>query len=218
MTVQGKTTKQAIMDAAIELFNTKSYQGTTIRDIASRANVNAANISYYFQGKQGLLEKCLISFFDPYVACLEEEAGKLRIDHANVCLNRALKRIIQFQSENHLLARFIWREVSIDSQLTREVISSYMMKERFYFKKMIQILFQDKRMLFPMDLFIIQLKGMLMMPYLNSQYIREVWGIIPQERYFADKYLDAIQGWIDASISNAKEICHLSPVPIRHMI
>lgn len=218
MTVKGRTTKEAIIEAAISLFNTKSFQGTTIRDIAGKADVNIANISYYFQGKQGLLEACLVSFFDPYVACLEEEAGKLKKDNAHVCLNRSLKRVLQFQSENHLLARFVWREVSIDSQLSREIISSYLMKERFYFKKMIQATFQDQKTIFPLDMLVIQLKGMLMMPYLNSQYIREVWGIIPQERYFADKYLQAIQGWIEASVVNAKQICHLNSIPIRHTI
>lgn len=56
------STKDTIVDAAILLFNIKGFDGTSIRDIAKKAKVNPANISYYFEGKQGLLEKCFIQF------------------------------------------------------------------------------------------------------------------------------------------------------------
>ena len=48
--------KDAIILAAISLFNTKGFDGTSIRDIAAKANVNVATISYYFQNKDGLLD------------------------------------------------------------------------------------------------------------------------------------------------------------------
>lgn len=57
-----KQTKQKVIDAAISLFNTKGYDGTSVRDIAKRADVNVANISYYFAGKQGLLNDLLLIF------------------------------------------------------------------------------------------------------------------------------------------------------------
>lgn len=56
-------TKEKIFNTAIALFHTKGYKGTTIRAIAASAKVNSANISYYFNGKQGLLEACFIRFF-----------------------------------------------------------------------------------------------------------------------------------------------------------
>ncbi|MGQ0418773.1 TetR family transcriptional regulator, partial [Bacillus sp. HC-Mk] len=59
-----KQTKQKVIDAAISLFNTKGYDGTSVRDIAKRADVNVANISYYFAGKQGLLEQLITDFLE----------------------------------------------------------------------------------------------------------------------------------------------------------
>ena len=47
-----KNSKDAIVEAAISIFNTKGFQGTTIREIAGKAKVNVANISYYFQNKK----------------------------------------------------------------------------------------------------------------------------------------------------------------------
>ncbi|GIN72986.1 putative HTH-type transcriptional regulator YttP [Bacillus sp. J14TS2] len=192
------TTKEAIVEAAIELFYAKGYKGTTIRDIATEAQINAANISYYFKGKQGLLEECLIRFFEPYLTCLEEETGKLDKDQADHCLKRAIKRILVFQSEHKLLSRFVWREISIDSQTSREIISTYLMKERFFLKNLIQATLKEQKMAFPISMLIIQLKGILMMPYVNSLYVSEVWGMGPHEPYFIDKYYGMISKWLES--------------------
>jgi AcrR family transcriptional regulator len=49
--------KQAqIMEKALELFASKGYDATSVRDIAQSADVNVAMISYYFGSKDKLLE------------------------------------------------------------------------------------------------------------------------------------------------------------------
>ncbi|MGZ6539994.1 MAG: TetR family transcriptional regulator, partial [Bacteroidia bacterium] len=53
-----KNSKEAIVNAAISLFNSNGFSGTSIRDIAELANVNIATIAYYFDNKLGLLEYC----------------------------------------------------------------------------------------------------------------------------------------------------------------
>lgn len=45
-----------IMDDALEVFATKGFESATIRDIAKKAEVNIAMISYYFGSKDNLLE------------------------------------------------------------------------------------------------------------------------------------------------------------------
>ena len=49
--------------------------------------------------------------------------------------------------------------------------------------------------------FIIQLKGLLSTPFLNSDYMTEVLYIFPNEKYFAEKYLHEIFNWIDSILS-----------------
>ncbi|WP_064092651.1 forespore capture DNA-binding protein RefZ [Rossellomorea aquimaris] len=191
-------TKEAIFQAAVYLFYDHGYDGTSVRDIAKKANANPSTISYYFKGKQGLLEACFTHFFEPYLRFLEEEVESLNYISADVCLKRAVYKILKFQSENHQLSRFIWREVSIDSQVVREIISSYLMKERYYLKRlfehgMIEHSFKKQ----PASFLVIQLKSMLTMPFLNSQHIREVWQMFPQEHYFIDQYYQNLDQWID---------------------
>lgn len=192
-------TKEKIFNTAIALFHTKGYKGTTIRAIAASAKVNSANISYYFNGKQGLLEACFIRFFEPYIACLEEEVQNLSEEG----LKRAAFRILHFQSENHLLARFVWREVTVDSQIVREILSTYFMKERYLLKKLAKAWCGPGIQAGKLNFLMIQLKSMLSMPYLNSQYIWEVWGMQPEEPYFAEKYGKSVAEWLDSIRQNA---------------
>ncbi len=50
----GEGTRQRILDAALDLFGERGLTGATVRDIAKRAKVNVAAISYHFGGKEEL--------------------------------------------------------------------------------------------------------------------------------------------------------------------
>lgn len=213
MSGQGGKTKEAIIEAAIELFTTKGFKGTTIRDIAARAKLNPANISYYFQGKQGLLEACLVSFFEPYLTLLEEEKKKVDWEDPQVCLHRAIRKVLVFQSDNHLLTRLVWREITIDSQVSREIISSYLMKERYYLKALTSSALGENHSALPVSMMIIQIKGMLSTPFLNSQYVSEVWGMHPKDPYFIEKYYESVIDWIQAAVNVQKSALYVARRP-----
>ncbi|MBU3744939.1 MAG: TetR/AcrR family transcriptional regulator [Sediminibacterium sp.] len=53
--------KQDIIQAAIQLFAEKGYEGTSIRDLAKRAQVNVAMVNYYFGSKEKLFEALVAS-------------------------------------------------------------------------------------------------------------------------------------------------------------
>ncbi|MCL6524389.1 MAG: TetR family transcriptional regulator [Thermoflavifilum sp.] len=61
--------KEKILEVAEELFAEKGYEGTSVRDIAQRAEVNIAMISYYFGSKEKLLE-ALIQYRAGYTSNL----------------------------------------------------------------------------------------------------------------------------------------------------
>jgi AcrR family transcriptional regulator len=48
--------KAHILNAAMELFAEKGFEGSSIRDLAARADVNLAMINYYFGSKEKLFE------------------------------------------------------------------------------------------------------------------------------------------------------------------
>lgn len=56
--------REHIINTALELFAAKGFEGTSVRDIAEKASVNLAMVSYYFGSKEKLFE-----------ALVEEKAG-----------------------------------------------------------------------------------------------------------------------------------------------
>lgn len=196
-----KNSKDVIVDAAITLFNTKGFHGTSIRDIASKANMNIATIAYYFDNKHGLLEYCFTNFFENYLH--EIERGYSYLDSgAALALKKMSENIICFQSNNVHLTRVILRELSIDSQMIREIMSTYFVKEKYYFRSVLEKGMETGEFrALSINLTIMELKGLLAMPFLNSQYAREVLQIFPHEKYFAEKYSAEISQWIDHLIS-----------------
>ena len=51
--------KEHIMHVAMELFAEKGFEGTSIRDLAQKADVNIAMVNYYFGSKEKLFEQLL---------------------------------------------------------------------------------------------------------------------------------------------------------------
>jgi AcrR family transcriptional regulator len=51
-------TRMALVHAALKLFGTKGFDGTSTRDIAALANANIGSIAYHFGGKEGLRAAC----------------------------------------------------------------------------------------------------------------------------------------------------------------
>ncbi|MGO4888732.1 forespore capture DNA-binding protein RefZ [Anaerobacillus sp. MEB173] len=191
-------TKQKVVDAAVALFNVQGYNGTSIREIAKRADVNPALVSYYFGGKKGLLETLMTTFLEGYVTAIEEAVENISKKSAKTCLVEMINNILVFQQKHHHLARFVHRETTLDTTLVRELMSTYMMKEKHYYRLVIE--HGIKQMEFsrlPIDFFIMQLRGMLIMPYLHPQYIREVYHLIPHERYFLERYMTHITKWVE---------------------
>jgi AcrR family transcriptional regulator len=55
----GQRTRQAILDAALDLFADKGYFGTSLRDVAAAVGVRESALYNYFPGKDALFEALL---------------------------------------------------------------------------------------------------------------------------------------------------------------
>ena len=55
----GQRTRQAILDAALDLFAEKGFFGTSLRDVASAVGVRESALYNYFPGKKALFEAIL---------------------------------------------------------------------------------------------------------------------------------------------------------------
>lgn len=199
-------TKKKVIDAAVYYFNTKGFDGTSVREIANKAKVNVANISYYFENKNGLLEYLISNFFEGYLKVIENRFDELDKRSAKECLLLVVKDILFYQKSNRHLTRFVLRELTLDTLLIREIMTTYLAKERYYLKTIFEIGIKQKefkKIATPFT--IIQLKGMLSMPYLHPQYLAEVLHVMPNEEYFSDQYYKEIERWINDTVSEPFE-------------
>lgn len=58
-------TKTRILDAAEKLFGENGFDGTSLRDITTEADVNLAAVNYHFQSKESLIEAAIMRSAGP---------------------------------------------------------------------------------------------------------------------------------------------------------
>src|SRR5262245_7666417 len=94
-------TRRALIRAALKLFGSKGFDGTSTREIAAAANANIGSIAYHFGGKEGLRAACA-SFIVETIQTIAAQALKLdaegpRGEAAAIArLNIALERMVGF--------------------------------------------------------------------------------------------------------------------------
>lgn len=190
-------TKAAVIHSAVKLFNMTGYDGTSVRAIADEAGVNVALVSYYFGGKKGLLEYLMSSFFEGYIETLESAIARSKEGErmVNERLLDIAGALIAYQQRSFYLSRFVHREMTIDTMLIRELMASYLMKEKFLLENVFQDVLEDSGVGLPVDLLAIQFREMVIMPFLQPQYFRKVYFMQPSEDYFRRYYLRYIDHW-----------------------
>jgi AcrR family transcriptional regulator len=115
-------TRQALIEAALNGFGEKGYDGTSTRLIAKAAGTNIASIAYHFGGKEGLRRACAefvvatIRSVAEAVIAREDEAAYARLgaEEAAARLAATVERMAHFILTNpraSLVVRFMLREM-----------------------------------------------------------------------------------------------------------
>jgi AcrR family transcriptional regulator len=95
--------KQRILYAATTQFAAKGYAGVSVKEIADQAGVNVAMISYYFGGKQALLQAIMELFFDLLCSVVHDSVDKKDSFENNV--QRLSQDLITFFRSNPELCK-----------------------------------------------------------------------------------------------------------------
>jgi TetR/AcrR family transcriptional regulator, regulator of cefoperazone and chloramphenicol sensitivity len=113
-------TRSALIQAALKLFGTQGYDGTSTREIAAAAKANIGSIAYHFGGKDGLRLACA----DFIVETIQKVAGEalksvpaqpLNREAAMAQLSGALERMVMFiiaSPEAGGVVQFVLRELA----------------------------------------------------------------------------------------------------------
>ncbi|MGD9346453.1 MAG: TetR family transcriptional regulator [Candidatus Aminicenantes bacterium] len=107
-----KDPKQRILDASTILFAQKGYSAIGVREIAAEANVNIAMISYYFDGKVGILKEIIEDFHERYLKIIEEAYDEQKSPEQ--CIRTIIQNIISFVRKHKELTLAAFNAMQLD--------------------------------------------------------------------------------------------------------
>ncbi|HXY41904.1 MAG TPA: TetR/AcrR family transcriptional regulator [Vicinamibacteria bacterium] len=102
-------TRQALLAAGGALFSEQGYDAVPIEEVAARAGVNKALISYHFGGKRGLYGAILASAFETLAGRLA--AAEARARSAVAALHGVIAAFDEFRREHPEFPGLFMREV-----------------------------------------------------------------------------------------------------------
>ena len=115
-------TRDAIMDAATELFAARGVTSTSIDDIAAAAGIAKGSIYYNFDSKSGLVEAIMIRSSERLAGALAEAKHERSGDALREAVVRALLLLVQ---ENASSARVMVTEMFRTERSWRDSIETW---------------------------------------------------------------------------------------------
>jgi len=89
------TTKNKILDSAENLFAVKGFNGTSLREITSQAEVNLAAVNYHFGSKKELIKAVMSRYMDELSPRLEVALQKICEDEKQPSLIEVFSAFIE---------------------------------------------------------------------------------------------------------------------------
>lgn len=76
---------------------------------------------------------------------------------------------------------------------------TYLMKEKYLLHRLIEKGIKEKELKkTPADLMVIHYRDMIILPFLQPQYVREVYFLMPEDIRFKRRYLKYIHQWLES--------------------
>jgi len=127
-----------IMEAAEELFAEKGFDGTSVRDISEKADVNLAMISYYFGSKEKLLEALFTFRSEPSMLKVESMLGDKESSSLQKLYNLIDYYIDKIQNQTCFHKIMSREQVHNHRSAVTELIFQFKRKNQELVKKLIQ--------------------------------------------------------------------------------
>jgi AcrR family transcriptional regulator len=193
--------KQGLMAAAFELLKEKSYRSITIREIAAKADMQSAMISYYFGDKESLF----IALIEKLAEQQFERFEKV-LDHENP-IKEFINIAVDYFAKNSAVTRLIADEVLIqNSALSKRFIESFPKRMAVLLPQLIEK--QQHRGKCRADAnpewLAFSLMTLIVMPFIGQSVRQQAWQISDQD-VSSQAWSDHIYRLFTAGWSNTDE-------------
>src|SRR5260221_9162436 len=106
----GLETRRAILDAALDLFSERSFDGASTRGIAELAGVTQPLLNYHFAGKEELWRAAVDDVFERFRTSMGGRLAGLRgVDDVTIA-KLMVRHFVEFSAANPQLHRIIMQE------------------------------------------------------------------------------------------------------------
>ena len=186
------STRERILNAALEVFAERGFDGARVRDIAERAGANLGLLTYYFTDKQQLWKAAVASAFAELGA---ELAGVLAHDGGDdlADLERIIRHFVRFVARRPAFMQLMNDEGKRDGTRMRWLVDTHV---RPLYEGMRQRVERAQRRgvlapVSPVHLHYIVL-GAAGLIFSQRAECRRVAGVDPTDPAFAEAHADAI--------------------------
>jgi AcrR family transcriptional regulator len=104
--------RERILEVAVRLFAQKGYAAVGVREIAGAAGVNISMISYYFEGKVGILKAIMETFFADYLKVFDVPDAESQ--SAEACALEIMRNLVGYVRSNIDLALVAYNELPLE--------------------------------------------------------------------------------------------------------
>lgn len=125
----GDDARELLLNAAIPLFAKKGFSGTSVKDIADKAGVNVALVSYHFGGKEGLYKTCIENFGKNRLAATERilQPAQTR-EECRVRIEMFIEDVTDWFSSEPDLCSIVQREAEMNFAIAEDVFMKTFVK------------------------------------------------------------------------------------------
>lgn len=116
-------TRDALVAAAIELFSERSFVGATTRQIAARAGVAQALLTYHFRSKDALWHAAVDSLFDRLESTMNARLAGLRGVDEVASARLLVHEFVMFSAYHPQLHRILTQESKTDGPHVDHVVA-----------------------------------------------------------------------------------------------
>ena len=120
--------KEEILNAAIELFSERGFEGVSIREIATQANIHFASIRYHFGDKEELYKACISLHGESRLISAKRflESVPNSKEDMRLRLGFAIEDVFRIHNENPFLTKLILQELESVSHRTDNILKNTM--------------------------------------------------------------------------------------------
>jgi AcrR family transcriptional regulator len=118
-------TRQRLVDAAVDLFAERSFEGAATRDIATRAGVSQATLSYHFTSKDELWRAAVDQLFHELQTTIGARVEGLRGVDDLTTAKLLIREFVTFSAQRPELHRMVAEESKRESERLHWMIDTH---------------------------------------------------------------------------------------------